>query len=369
MKPNHHKRVEMIELFYDLVFVYAISQATSILHHVNGTVISSTAAITFSVVVIVFINTWMVQMVYTNRYGHNSFVNLGFTLLDMIILLFMCNSFSGTLSDWFQPFVIAGGLLSFTLVLQYTNIYFGNFSPADKAIAKGFIKVLSFRSLILLCSALLPQPYGFSLAIAGVVISWLLPALLTTKMAKVPVDFHHLLERLTLLTIITFGEMIIGISKYFTLQHFSIFSIFIFVVVATLFMIYVIQFDRAINPNREKETGVLMIYLHYFIFFGLSLITVALGFLSEKNISYAFSLITLYSGMSLFLAGIFISSVYNKEQINYPKKMIAIYFLSIYLAFIIALLTAQFTFAIFLTAAVLLGLSAHFSWLFFRKKG
>lgn len=34
------KRVSLIELFYDLVFVYMISQTTSLIHHLHHGVIS-----------------------------------------------------------------------------------------------------------------------------------------------------------------------------------------------------------------------------------------------------------------------------------------------------------------------------------------
>ena len=58
------KRVSLIELFYDLVFVYMISRATELLHHLHNGVISPTALIIFIFVVIVFINSWMVQTVF-----------------------------------------------------------------------------------------------------------------------------------------------------------------------------------------------------------------------------------------------------------------------------------------------------------------
>ncbi len=35
-----HKKVELTELFYDLVYVYTISQLTSIIHHAHQGVVS-----------------------------------------------------------------------------------------------------------------------------------------------------------------------------------------------------------------------------------------------------------------------------------------------------------------------------------------
>ena len=68
------KKVTLFELFYDLVFVYMISRATGLIHRLHEGVISPLALATFTVVVIVFINSWIVQTVFTNRYGKASWI-------------------------------------------------------------------------------------------------------------------------------------------------------------------------------------------------------------------------------------------------------------------------------------------------------
>lgn len=96
MKTPLTKRVSMIELFYDLVFAYMISQATSLIHHLEHGLISPTSFIIFGVVVVVFINSWMIQSVFTNRYGKSSWTDITFYFINMIILLYMTNSFDKT---------------------------------------------------------------------------------------------------------------------------------------------------------------------------------------------------------------------------------------------------------------------------------
>lgn len=49
----------MIELFYDLVFTYMISQATSLIHHLHHGTILPISFLIFAVIVIVFINSWI----------------------------------------------------------------------------------------------------------------------------------------------------------------------------------------------------------------------------------------------------------------------------------------------------------------------
>ncbi|WP_258013561.1 low temperature requirement protein A [Lactobacillus amylovorus] len=117
-----------------------------------------------------------------------------------------------------------------------------------------------------------------------------------------------------MLIIITFGETIIGIADYFKPSNSSINSIFVFFTVASLFFAYIAEFDHLIEEKKTGQTGNLLIYLHYFILFDLSLITVSLKFISEKEANSLFAISCLYGGMLLFYIGITIAITFNKPQ-------------------------------------------------------
>ncbi len=68
----------------------------------------------------------------------------------------------------------------------------------------------------------------------------------------------------------------------------------IFIIVVSLFFTYIVEFDHLIEEQRTHETGNLLIYLHYFILFGLSLVTVALDFIHESEANAIFSITCLY---------------------------------------------------------------------------
>ena len=167
MADTLSKRVSLIELFYDLVFVYMVSQATGLIHHLHHGVVSLTTLGIFFLVVIVFINSWMVQMVFTNRYGKSSWTNIIFSFVDMAIVLYMSNAFTVTFDRKLATFFIAAGLLSLTLCLQYLITYFQTEKEVDKKITVAF----------------------------------------TGKYTRHhPIIFSHILERLTSLIIVMFGK-------------------------------------------------------------------------------------------------------------------------------------------------------------------
>lgn len=144
------KKVSMIELFYDLVFVYMISQVTGLIHHLQNGVISPSALSIFTLVVIVSINSWMVQTVFNNRYGKSQWSNVILSFVDMAIVLYMSNAFSDTFDRHLIGFFIAAGLLSLTLAIQYLLVFVQTKNEYDRNIAMAFMRILFFRTVCLL---------------------------------------------------------------------------------------------------------------------------------------------------------------------------------------------------------------------------
>lgn len=100
----HHKRVEFTELFYDLVFVYAISKMTGLIHHLEHGVLSPFHFFTFIIALMLMVNTWMIQTVFTNRYGKNSLFNMIIMFVDMGLLMTLSNGFTTEWQDNFHSF-------------------------------------------------------------------------------------------------------------------------------------------------------------------------------------------------------------------------------------------------------------------------
>ena len=309
------KRVSLIELFYDLVFVYMVSRATELLHHTQGGVIQPVALAVYALVVIVFVNSWMFQVVYTNRYGRGSWTDMFFSLLDMAIVLYMSNAFGAGFDRNMATFFIAAGLLSLTSSLQYLLAFCRSAgSPVDRRITAVFAAIPGIRGILMLIGGLTRNWVGLGIALAGILFSWIAPAFTGRYTRRHPIIFPHLLERLTALTIVMFGETIVGIAGYFTRTTFGIGSVLIFLTVAALFFTYIVEFDHLIDGHRVGETGNLLIYLHYFILFGLSLMTGAIELLGEDGLDRRFVAGLFFTGLALFYIGLALADRYNKGR-------------------------------------------------------
>ncbi|HEM3663515.1 TPA: low temperature requirement protein A [Streptococcus suis] len=338
-----HKKVELTELFYDLVYVYTISQLTSIIHHAHQGVVSLQSFFNFSVGLIIFVNSWMVQTVFTNRFGSNSLRNIIFMFLQMICLLVASSAVAG---DWQTSFVwifLPMAIISLLLLVQYILEYFQTSNDADRSLMKQFFYILGLRSVMLSLSLFFPYEIGMWIALVGILSTWLLPGLLSdpnrgfVSSDLSPVNFPHLIERLSLLVIITFGESLIGISEHFSPENFSWESIASFITLTNLFMVYIVEVDHLLDVERE-ETGIRAIYSHYPILFGLSLITIALSFFGNGDMNAQYTVFYFYGGLVLFILGLLQHNVYNKQGRILSKQFQSTQLLLISIGFGISLL-------------------------------
>lgn len=365
----HHKRVEFTELFYDLVFVYAISKLTGLIHHLHYGVVPQEAIIVFLFSLLVLVNSWMIQMVFTNRFGKNSPLNMLVMFTNMGLLLYISNMISTEWQDNYHAFCFAVGTLSLTLFLQYLIEYFRKgIAPETKQSIRSFLWMTGLRTFAVYLAALLPLEIGSPIYVAGVLITFIMPITQTRKGSHFSINLPHLIERLSLLVIIIFGEMIMGLTAFFTRETFSFQSVCYFAIMALLFLYYFGQFDHVIEETQEKN-GIFIIYSHYPIFIGLIMITVSMSFLADSEVIHQFATNFLYAGIGLFLLGVLYNSRFNKKQYQFPESY---YFYTQNLIFVGGFAVSAFiaptpTFVSLVTAVTLLLLEAHFIYFYLKN--
>ena len=315
-----HKRVEFSELFYDLVFVFAISKATALIHPLHSGVVAWDSLLDFFISVMVIINSWMIQTIYTNRYGTNSLFNMVIMFINMGLMLFMSNMIGYNWQQWFYYTCWAVGTLTLTLFFQYLVEFFRKSTDnTDRESIKGFLWLTGLGSLGVYLAALFPIYVGVYIFIASILLTFIVPIFLITKDEHFQVNLPHLIERVSLLVIITFGEMVVGLASFFTVENFSIYSVLNFVIMLSLFLFYFGEFDHAIDEGSSQK-GLFVIYSHYPIFIGLMLMTVSMGYLlnPESNLLVAISFF--YIGIGLFQAAVLANGPYNKNYLRYPRS-------------------------------------------------
>ena len=315
-----HKRVEFSELFYDLVFVFAISKATALIHPLHSGVVAWDSLLDFFISVMVIINSWMIQTIYTNRYGTNSLFNMVIMFINMGLMLFMSNMIGYNWQQWFYYTCWAVGTLTLTLFFQYLVEFFRKSTDnTDRESIKGFLWLTGLGSLGVYLAALFPIYVGVYIFIASILLTFIVPIFLITKDEHFQVNLPHLIERVSLLVIITFGEMVVGLASFFTIENFSIYSVLNFVIMLSLFLFYFGEFDHAIDEGSSQK-GLFVIYSHYPIFIGLMLMTVSMGYLLNPEANLLVAISFFYIGIGLFQAAVLANGPYNKNYLRYPRS-------------------------------------------------
>lgn len=315
-----HKRVEFSELFYDLVFVFAISKVTTLIDHLHNGILTWNSFLDFFIATLFLIDSWMIQTDYTNRYGKNSLFNIVIMFIKMGILLFIANMIGPDWQQYFHYLCWAIGTLTLTLFFQYLVQFFrGSTDSADRESIKGFLWLTGLQSLGVYLAALFPIYVGVYIFIASILLTFIVPIFLITKDEHFQVNLPHLIERVSLLVIITFGEMVIGLVNFFTVENFSIYSVLNFVIMLSLFLFYFGEFDHAIDEGSNQK-GLFIIYSHYPIFIGLMLMTVSMGFLLNPEANLLVAISFFYIGIGLFQAAVLANGPYNKNYLRYSRS-------------------------------------------------
>ena len=356
-----HKRVEFSELFYDLVLVFAISKTTALIHHLHDGILTWSSLFDFLMSLLVLVNSWMIQTVYTNRYGKNSLFNMVIMFINMGLLLFISNMIGHDWQLYFHSFCWAVGTLTLTLFFQYLVEYYRKSTDTvNRKSIKGFIWMTGLRTFGVYLAALLPINLGIYVFVLSILLTFIMPITMTRKGKRFQVNLPHLIERISLLVIITFGEMIMGLANFYTLEDFSIYSILYFIIMLALFMFYFTQFDHAID-EASNQNGIFLIYSHYPIFIGLLMITVSMTFLLNPEANHLFVTSFFYIGFGLFQAAVLANSPFNKKYLQYSNTFYLIEAGMFVIAFLLSLIFASNPMIVVTIATILaLAIQIHF---------
>ena len=315
------KKVELIELFYDLIFVYAISKLTSLISEpVNGG-IPLNSLFVYIITSFVILQAWLYFTNYVNRYGRWKGYEYLIACINMIAVIYMANTIS---TDWalmVLPFNISMLIMLLTVVVLYS--VHANKEKSMKGAAGNSISILIIVCCIYVI-ALLAILFGFTdyviwIDVAAVLTGAFLPFFLRGSFDRSIISFPHLVERFELLTIITFGEAIVGMTHFFDIGSFDLVPIFVFFIIITMFGSYVIQIHNLINHYREERSLRLM-FSHYFIVISINLLTVAFELVHSGGINHWVASGLLITSMIVFYLSIMANKEYYYESIELTNK-------------------------------------------------
>mgnify|MGYP001428572345 CR=1 FL=1 len=302
----------MFELFFDLVFVYAISRITAMIHHpVNGGIPLATF-LEFLLVVVVVMEIWLYQVVYFNRYSKNNFLDIAGIVLNMFTAVCLANNINTEWRITFHYFNIAMAVMIATIFCQYlfTSVNEVN----DK---REFLFILGIEFFLVILGLILGYSVGIYFCIAAYIIGLILPIFLWEKFKAERVNFLHLVERVSLIVIIAFGEVIVNLANYFNSKTPLMYAAF-FLSLVLMFASYVLLSDKIIN-HHQISRGFVLMYSHIAIAISVLLMTVDALYLNNKNVDRKFLYGLIVVTIVLYYFSLIVNQVYNKKVCRFEK--------------------------------------------------
>jgi len=322
---KEEKKVEYLELIYDLIFVYVIGRNNSLLHQLTNGFIEGKVFIAYILCTLTVIQIWNFSTYYINMHGRNGFRDHICLFINMFLLYFIGE---GTRSHWDEHLLayhIAWGLILVNLGVQYfIELRNCKEQPDVYAQTKRMGFVLIIEALIVFSTYPIYQATGFSPAPFALLFG-IVGTFIHGKNTKVIlVDFTHLTERAMLYVVFTFGEMIIALAGYFegglTINSLY-FLLMCFLIVVGLFLSYGTVYDHLID-REMKNSGLVYMLLHIFLIFALSIITTSLEFMHDSEVSLLPKILMLIFAFLTYYISLFLTLRYSRSKCSLDKKFV-----------------------------------------------
>ena len=306
------KKVEYIELIYDLVFVYMIGRNNSLVGHLSGGFIDPSLYLTYVLCTLITIQIWYMTTLFINRYGNNEFSEYIGLFINMYLLYYMADGTSLQWESTFYRYNIAWMLILVNLMVQYLlKMKRPEYSaPWERSNMMLFIRVMAAMMVTIIAGMIVYRFTGLPFTPVAMVIG-ILATLLQRKKLDLVAYFKG-----------DFSPMRLYIS------------LCAFLIVVGLFMSYGFMYDHLLDREMSISGNSFMI-IHIFIIFALSNLTMALEFMPEPEVALIPKTIYITASFVVYYVFIFLLAPFTK---GYCGEMLSFRWFGITLAVFVILM-------------------------------
>ena len=298
------KRANWSELFFDLIFVFAIAKATHVLVHLHDGHVTWAQYGIFILIMVPVWWAWTGHTMFATRFDTEDATQRLLTLAQMLAAVFLAAFINPDFDSYYHGFLFSYVAIRVLLILMYVRAarVIPKAGPISKYLGFGF----SLGLLVAMCSLFVDPPWRYVVLYAGITIEILVPIFSRSVLKKIPVSSHHMPERFGLLTIVLFGESIVAIAAKLSDQTWSAITPFAavngFVITCAAWWLYFNTVEGLLG--KDLETGQRILYGHLGIYCGLSIISVAIGFSISGELNIADHIIMIGIGLIMFIGSI-----------------------------------------------------------------
>ena len=194
-----------LELFYDLIFVAAISQLATRL----GADYSPAGIFRFAVLFVPVWWAWAGHTFYLSRFDTEDLVHRLLTMLQMTAVASLAIHVPDALESTSAGFALSYAAVRFILVAEYVRA--GRHVPVVRPLTKRYVRGFGAAATLWALSVLVPLPWRFWLWGVAMAVDFAAPLTAGQLHVQFPPHLSHLPERFGLFTIIVIGEAVVSV--------------------------------------------------------------------------------------------------------------------------------------------------------------
>ena len=319
------KKVELIELFYDLIYVYAISKLTLLMEEPEGGIVTWEMISVYIVFFLVIVQAWFMMTNYVNRCCTWKWYEYLLLLINMSAVVALTQSINHDQEASSGALLISLTIMTACVIVLYFIKYREN--GPQKAYVKNNLITLGLMEAVF-AAALVLRYTGFEdiakfIIAVNILIGLFVPLLNRLGADASCIHFPHLVERMELFTIIMFGEALISITGFFNLTNPEPIGVMNFFVIVLMFGSYICQIYFMCDHHRVVMAE-RMSMCHYLIYLAISLITVAFTYLDEGEVDSMVTATLMAISMLMFNMALYATSSYYHDRFSRSTKDLTI---------------------------------------------
>lgn len=320
------KKVTWLELFYDLLFVAAVSKATHVLLHVEHGSISWEHMEKFIMIFIPIWWAWVGQTVYNNRFGQDSITHRIFMILQLFFVLIMTASLNIDFDAYYVSFFVGYIGLRGLTVVQY--LLSAPKETAHKQETARFFGTYFWIGIVISSFSLFFDSWvRYLILYTGIAIDILVPLIGRKKLVITPIHTEHLLERFAQFTLILLGESVISMLSVLQSDHFTVssvvFAALAFVLVIAIWWQYFENMEKRVDKSKQSA-GQTIIYGHLFIYLSLSMLAASIQLLFLGQVDYIFVLCFTFASVFIYFLSALL--VFHQYRLSHLKPRLRVVF-------------------------------------------
>ncbi len=310
------KKVSWLELFFDLVFVTAVSFTTHLFVEIEHQPDRMHLYLgEYLLMVFPMFWLWTGQTMFFNRYGELIRRPEIYMLPQMFFFILMTASLDFEFAHSYHSYLASYLGLRLLTVIQYFLVDQRLKGP-KKEVARLLGSLFIPGLLIPLSSLFFVGRWHYVVMYSGIAADMILPLFFSRKLTKAPVNLPHLTERFGLFVLITFGESLVTITNILTGRTADpstlAYSLLSFMIIGLMWYSYYYTYDNVVDRHKETN-GQILLYGHFFILVSVMLLAGDLEMLHDGQLPESILLFFLYIPVFLFFAA--------KELVFYHHRL------------------------------------------------